>query len=402
MSLREILRLSFEALLANRFRAGLTMLGMIIAVSAVVLLVSIGTGAKRYVMSEFEGLGTNLIIVQPGKTDKKSSFGPPIGAAQRKMTIEDVVAIEKRSFNVQAVTGIVFGSASIKHEGNTNNASIFGANDLFLDIISLKLGLGQWYSREEDDYGRRVAVLGANIAQDLFGDDYSIGRSIRINQSEFRVIGVMAKSGDKLGLNFDEFAFIPTRAALRLFNDDKLFGIRARASSKAGVDEAVSEISEILKERRDGEEDFTIVTQGAMLDTMSNLLNMLTYVLGAIAAISMLVGGIGIMNIMLVSVAERTSEIGVRRAVGARTSDIMKQFLAEAVTLSVLGGAIGLTLAIAITHLIYFFVPAFDLRAPLWILFPAFAVSVGVGVIFGVWPARIAAKIETLDALRYE
>lgn len=402
MSLREIFRLSIESLMGNRFRAGLTMLGMVIGVAAVVLLVSIGNGAKQYILNEFEGMGTNLIIVQPGKTDRKGSFGPPMGSSQRKMAVADVVAIEKRAFNIEAVTGVVFGTATVKYEETTSNVNLFGSNDLFISIINLKVGKGQWYSREEDDYGRRVVLLGHDVAINLFGNEEPIGRTVRINQGEFKVIGVMAGSGNKLGMNFDQFVFVPTHAAMRLFNDDKLFGIRAKAKSRAGVDDAVEEIRQILKDRRNGEEDFTIITQGALLGSMTTILNMLTYVLGAIAAISMLVGGIGIMNIMLVTVAERTAEIGVRRAVGARRVDILKQFLAEAITLSMIGGMLGLLLAVSVTSVAYWFLPSFDLRAPLWIMGPAFAVSVMIGVLFGVWPARKASRIETLDALRFE
>ena len=402
MPLAEILRLSIEGLFANKFRTMLTMLGMVIGVSAVVLLVSLGNGAKKYVLNEFEGLGTNLIIVQPGKSDKKTHFGPPIGAAQRKMTLEDVTALEKRSFNLEAVTGLVMGTTTARFEDSTNNVNVFGTNNNFIKILNLSVSDGAFFTREEDDFGRRVIVLGSNIAKNLFGETSPLGKQVLLNQSEFRVIGIMNSSGDKLGLNLDDFVFIPTRAAQRIFNDDKLFGIRAKARSRASLDDAVNEISEILKERRDGEEDFTVITQVAMMESMGTILNMLTYVLACIACISMVVGGIGIMNIMLVSVAERTSEIGVRRAVGARRIDILKQFLAEAVMLSVTAGFVGVFIALALTYGIYWILPSFDLRAPLWIVPPAFLLSVVVGIIFGVWPARKASMIETLEALRYE
>jgi putative ABC transport system permease protein len=208
--------------------------------------------------------------------------------------------------------------------------------------------------------------------------------------------------GNKLGLDFDELGFIPTEAALRLFNEDKLFGIRAKASSRVSIDDAVAEITDILKERRDGEEDFTVMTQISMMASMNTILNMLTYVLGAIAAISMIVGGIGIMNIMWVTVVERTQEIGIRRAVGARRVDILKQLLAEAVALSVLGGLVGVGGAVVITYGLYVSFPSFDMRAPLWIFIPAFLLACIVGVIFGVGPAWRASRIEILDALRYE
>jgi putative ABC transport system permease protein len=208
--------------------------------------------------------------------------------------------------------------------------------------------------------------------------------------------------GDKLGLSFDEIGFIPTEAALKLFNEDKLFGIRARASSRIGVDDAVAEITQILKDRREGEEDFTVLTQVSMMESMNTILSMLTYVLAAIAAISMLVGGIGIMNITWVSVVERTQEIGIRRAVGARRRDILQQFLAEAIGLSFLSGALGVGGALLLTYGLHLFFPSFDMRSPLWIVVPAFVLALLVGVAFGVGPAWRASRIETLDALRHE
>lgn len=402
MQRREILRLSIESLLAQKFRTVLTVLGMVIGVGSVVLLVSLGEGAKRYILREFEGLGANLIVIQPGKSDKKTHFGPPVGAAQRKMTTADVAALERRAINLEAVSGLVLGTVSARYEDAINNITVFGTNEQFPNIITLQLGRGGYFSREEDEYRRRVVVLGTNIASQLFGDADPIGRAVKLNESEFRVVGVLAPMGDKLGLSFDEIGFIPTEAALKLFNEDKLFGIRAKASSRVGVDDAVAEITEILTERRDGEEDFTVLTQVSMMESMNTILSMLTYVLGAIAAISMLVGGIGIMNIMWVSVVERTQEIGIRRAVGARRRDILQQFLAEAVGLSLVSGILGVGGAMLITVVLFMAFPSFDMRAPLWIVVPAFVLAIGVGTVFGVGPAWRASRIETLDALRYE
>jgi putative ABC transport system permease protein len=402
MRLREIARVAAESLLGQKLRTALTVLGMVIGVGAVVLLVSLGEGAKKYVLREFEGLGSNLIVIQPGKSDKKTHFGPPVGAAQRKMTSADVAAIEKRALNLEAVSGLILGTASARYDQAISNITVFGTNEQFPKIITLTLGSGGYFTREEDEYRRRVVVLGSNIAQQLFGDEDPIGRSIKLNESEFRVVGVLAPMGDKLGLSFDELGFIPTEAALKLFNEDKLFGIRAKASSRVGIDDAVEEISQILKDRREGEEDFTVLTQVSMMESMNTILSMLTYVLAAIAAISMVVGGIGIMNITWVSVVERTQEIGIRRAVGARRRDILKQFLAEAAGLSFISGAIGVGGAVLITHILRLFFPTFDMRAPWWIVAPAFGLALLVGIAFGVGPAWRASRVETLDALRYE
>ncbi len=402
MILRKIFVNSAEAIVENKLRSALTMLGMIIGVMAVILLVSVGTGAKRYITSEFESLGTNVILIQPGKTDKKNSMGPPVSSSKGKLTLSDVDALQKNAQSLSAVSGVMFGAGVVKNESATNNINILGSNDQFNRIFNMTLIEGSYFSKEDEDSGRRVAVLGYAIKENLFGSATALGKLVKVNESEHRIIGIIKPTGDKLGFNVDDMVFIPTKSSLRLFNTDKLFGIRASAKSKSGIDDAVKEITAILKDRHNGEEDFTIITQVTMMESMNTILNMLTYALAAIAFISMLVGGIGIMNIMLVSVTERTREIGIRRAVGARRSDILKQFLIEAVVISVSGGLIGIALSMLITYTLFAFLPGFDMRPPFWILPPSFFLSLTTGVVFGVWPARKAALIQTIDALRYE
>jgi putative ABC transport system permease protein len=402
MVFKRILLNSFEALKENKLRSALTMLGMIIGVAAVILLVSVGTGAKRYITGEFESLGTNIIIIQPGKTDKKNSMGPPVSSSKGKLTLTDVDALEKRTSSLKAVSGVMFGAGTIKNEFSSLNINILGANDQFIKIFNMNIDEGTYISKDEDDAGRRVVVLGHNVKKSLYGSEIGLGKLVKINDSEHRVIGIIKETGDKLGFNVDDMVFIPTKSALRLFNTENLFGIRAAGNSRGGLDDTVKEITDVLKDRHNGEEDFTIVTQVTMLESMNTILNMLTYALGAIAFISMLVGGIGIMNIMLVSVTERTREIGIRRAVGARQSDILKQFLIEAVVISVSSGLLGIFISAFITYSLFFFFPKFDMRPPFWIIPPAFFMSLFTGIIFGVWPARKASKIQTIDALRYE
>jgi putative ABC transport system permease protein len=378
------------------------MLGLIIGVAAVIMLVSIGNGVRKFVMNEFESLGSNLIIIQPGKSDRRSHFGPPIALSNNRMTLEDIRAIERRAININAVSGVVIGNAVISHLDAAHNAMVFGANEQFLKIITLEIKYGGYFSREEDDFGRRVAVIGKKVADSLFGDDYAVGRVIGVNEHRYRVIGILGATGHKVGLDVDNLILVPTRAALRLFNTDRLFGIRATARTRSSVDDAVAEISDILKERNNGEDDFTVITQGALMASIENILSMLTYVLGGIAAISMLVGGIGIMNIMFVTVTERIAEIGLRRAVGATKRDIVGQFLLEAVMLSVLGGCVGVALASGVGWGVSSFFKRFDLTPPWWIIAPAFGTSLLIGVVFGVLPAIRAARIEPLEALRHE
>lgn len=402
MILKKIILNSFEALEENKLRSALTMLGMIIGVAAVILLVSVGTGAKRYITGEFESLGTNIVIIQPGKIDKKNSTEPPVSSSKGKLTLSDVDALKKGASTISAVSGVMFGAGTIKNEFASLNINILGSNDEFIKIFNMIISDGAYISKDEEDAGRRVVVLGHSVKNSLYGNEIALGKLVKINDSEHRVIGVIKESGDKLGFNVDDMVFIPTKSALRLFNTESLFGIRASGRSKGGLDDTVSEITEILKERHNNEEDFTIVTQVTMLESMNTILNMLTYALAAIAFISMLVGGIGIMNIMLVSVTERTREIGIRRAVGARQSDILKQFLVEAIVISVTSGMIGIFISAFITYLLYFIFPKFDMRPPFWIIPPAFLMSLITGIGFGVWPARKASKIQTIDALRYE
>jgi putative ABC transport system permease protein len=375
---------------------------MVIGVFAVVTLVSVGQGAKRFVLSTFESLGTNVIIIQPGKSDTRSKLGPPVGSAKRKMTLADVTALQKKTFHLDAVSGLLLGSASISQEEYQANISVFGCAESFINIINIQIDDGRFFTKEEDESGRRFVILGAIIKEKLFGKDPALGKSIKLNQTEFKVIGVAKSAGDKLGFNIDEFAFIPTSTSMRLFNDDKLFGIRAKSSSRVSIDTAVDEIKEVLKERRNGEEDFTVVTQVAIMDSLEGILGMLSYVLGAIASISMLVGGIGIMNITLVSVSERTQEIGIRRALGASQKNILFQFLLESLLLSVLSGIIGILASLVLSSGLYLFFPSFDMSPPSWIYLPAFSLSVIIGGLFGVLPAVKASRIEILDALRHE
>lgn len=398
----ETILLALESLRANKMRAGLTMLGMVIGVGSVVLLVSIGNGAKKYILTEFEGMGTNILIIQPGRTDSRSSMGPPVGGSKKRLTMADVEALERQSYNLEAVSGVMWGAVTVERLDRTSNVNVIGVGEAFSSIFNMQMLQGEFITRDEDQASRRVVVLGHGVYRNLFGDEYAVGQWVKINQSEHRVIGALQKSGQTIGFNMDDLVLIPTRSAMRLLNDEKLFGIRAKAKSRVSMDDSVDETRSILMKRQNNEENFTITTQFSMMKVLDTILGMLTYVLAGIAMISMIVGGIGIMNIMLVSVTERTREIGIRRAVGARRRDILKQFLFEAVTLSFIGGVLGLIGATLVTWAVYWFLPKFDMRPPLWILGPAFLMSLLTGIIFGVFPARKASHIETIDALRFE
>jgi putative ABC transport system permease protein len=402
MKLKENIHVAFESLLENKFRTLLTMLGMIIGVFAVVTLVSLGNGAKLFVLNEFQGLGTNLIMIQPGKSEKKGMFGPPVGSAARKMTLADVEALQRKTTTLEAVSGIVLAAGNLEYQSNLVTATIFAVNDQFDKILSFTLAQGNFFSKEEDAYARRVIVLGSDLSKSLFGLEYPIGRTIRINESNFKVGGVLSKMGNKLGIDLDQIAMIPTHTGLKLFNEDSLFGIRARARASVSVDIAVEEIQTIFRERRNGKDDVTVLTQKAMMDSLDSILGVLSYALAGIAAISMLVGGIGIMNMMLVSVTERIEEIGIRRAVGATQREISAQFLTEALILSIMSAFFGVVIAFVVGALATSLYPKLVMEPPLWIVLSSIGLSLFVGLIFGVLPARKASKVDTLEALRHE
>jgi putative ABC transport system permease protein len=399
---RSLFANSFESIKDNKLRSCLTMLGMIIGVASVIILVSIGTGAKRHISKEFDSLGSNIIHIEPGRAKKQNPLLPPTPSSGGRLQIGDVEILQRYSRNLEDVSGMLFSAGKAKAAENSTEIKIVGSNNLLQKILSIKLRTGRFISKEDDESGRRVVVLGSEICLALFGKANPLGELVKVNNREHRVIGVVKKTGDRFGFNMDEMVFIPTKSAMRILNTTNLFGIRATAKNRNAVNAAVKEIEELLGAKRNGDIDFTIITQLTMRQSLNTILDIMTVALVLIAMVSMLVGGIGIMNIMLVSVTERTREIGIRRAIGARKVDILRQFLIESIQISLSGGAIGVILALILTYGAYIIHPQFDMRPPIWVMFPAFFISVSVGLLFGVLPARKAANTETIDALRYE
>ncbi len=402
MNLVETFNVSLEAILSNKVRSGLTMLGVIIGVMAVILLVSIGEGAKAYITRELTGLGTNLLIITPGKTSTKGGFHPPSAGTVRKLTYDDAVALKRRAWLLSDAVPIVMGTGTIKFENKARDTMIIGTSPEFERVRNLFVDIGSFVNQGNVDSKEKVIVLGRMVKDELFGVDNALGRVVTVSDARYRVVGVMRKKGTSLGWNVDDVVFIPVTSGQELFDTDALFEILASTPRAEDVDRAIAQIKDILIRRHAHKEDFTIQTQGAMLDTMNTILNVLTAVLGGIAGISLLVGGIGIMNIMLVSVRERTREIGIRKAIGARNSDIMAQFMTEAVTLSGVGGIIGILLGVGIALLIPVFVTVLPTSVSLWSIAMAFSFSMAVGIFFGVYPARKAALQDPITALRYE
>jgi putative ABC transport system permease protein len=402
MNFVETFKVALEAILSNKVRSGLTMLGVIIGVLAVILLVSIGEGAKVYITKELAGLGTNLLVIQPGKTTTSGGFHPPSTGTVRKLTYDDSLALQRRAWLLTDAVPIVLGSGKVKYRNIGRDTMIIGTIPEFERVRNLFVETGSYVTQADVDSKAKVAVLGRKVKDELFGQDNALGKVVMLSDARYRIVGVMRKKGMSLGWDVDDVVFIPVTSGQELFDTDALFEIIASTPREEDTDRAIAQIKDILIRRHAHKEDFTIITQGAMLETMNTILNVLTAVLGGIAGISLIVGGIGIMNIMLVSVRERTREIGIRKAVGARNRDIMAQFMIEAVTISGVGGIIGILLGGGLALLIPVFVTVLPTSVSAWSILMAFSFSMAVGVFFGVYPARKAALQDPIQALRYE
>jgi len=401
MDVIEILKMSRTTILINRTRSFLTVLGVVIGVTAVILMVSIGEGARKYIRDEFMGLGSNILVVVPGKTS--SEGGPHMGtSAVRKLVYGDAELIKRRSRYIESSIPVVVGTSLIKYRSKSRYTYVEGVSEEFFRVRNLEVDSGRFFSGTDIEAGRRVCVIGRTVKKEILGDVNPLGRLITIGESKFRIIGLMAPKGVTLGFDFDDLVFIPVTTAMELFDTDSLFNITVKVRSEKAIPRAKEDIKRTLLKKHAGEEDFTILSQDEMLSVMEKILKIMTAVLAGIASISLLVGGVGIMNIMLVSVRERTREIGLRKAIGAKNRDILFQFLAEAVMLSLVGGIMGILIGVVLTWLIPVFVSYLPTRLSGWSVVMAFSFSVFVGIFFGVYPAKKASALDPIIALRYE
>jgi putative ABC transport system permease protein len=396
----ESLRVALEALASNPIRSFLTMLGVIIGVASVIMLVSIGEGAKTYIRGELMGIGSNLMVINPGKTETTGMMHPPSGV--HKLTMEDFRAVEKRASALAGATPLVVSSAPVKFGNRTRDVIVIGTDEKFPSIRNLHVEIGAFLSPSDVEGRRKVAVIGRTVKKELFQDANPLGASLKIGDALFRVIGIMERKGMTLGFDIDDLVFIPVETAQDLFDQDALTEILVQVAHENEIERAKEQIRQTLMRRHAGEEDFSMVTQQAMLSTAQGILNTFTYVLAGIASISLLVGGIGIMNIMLVSVRERTREIGLRKAVGASRHDILIQFVIESVALSVIGGLIGIALGSGVAYAARAAFPVIPVDVTAWSVALAFLFACLVGAFFGIYPAMKAARLNPIEALRYE
>jgi putative ABC transport system permease protein len=392
----EAVRTAFQAILANRLRSALTTLGVVIGVMSVVLLVSIGQGARSEITGAVEGLGSNLLFVLPGE----DAFGGP--PARSRFTLDDVDAVARAlPRGERRVSGQVLGTEVVRAEGRRLTTTVFGVSAGHTDVVDLTVARGQGFAVSDVTGNRRVVLLGADAAAELFPDLDPIGRSVTIGGSRFRVVGVLAEVGaSAFGRSPDRDLYVPLTAGLRLLSVTNLDTIYVRAESPTSLEDDRAVVERVLGQRHP-ETPFTVFTQDEVLGVVDTILGILTFVLAAIAGISLLVGGVGVSNIMLVSVSERTREIGLRKALGARTRDITAQFLLEAVALTGLGGVLGLGLGVGFSQLVTALSPI-PAEITTWSIVLALGVSTGVGLVFGVLPARRAGRLDPVEALRHD
>ena len=402
----EILSVALGALRANKLRSLLTMLGIVIGVAAVIAMVALGTGAQRAVRERITALGTTLITVRPGQ---QRGQGVVISDQQTKLTMRDAAAIEQRAPNVIAVQPEMSRTFQVTYLNRNTSTQIVGTTPNYLEVRNFKLQVGRMFTRAEDDGKQRVAVVGPEVvtALGLETPTALVGENIRIRGIQFTVVGILESKGQAMGwMNPDDQVLIPLNTArFRVHGTDRLRSISVLATSEEKIPDAMADIQKVLRREhrlRQGQpDDFQMQSQADFLSTLGETTQVFTFLLSGIAAVSLLVGGIGIMNIMLVSVTERTREIGIRKALGATRRNVLLQFLIEAVVLCCMGGVIGILVGSAGAYVMSH-TAGWNTQVSPGAIGLAFAFSAMVGIIFGVWPARRAAVLDPIVALRYE
>jgi putative ABC transport system permease protein len=395
---RDLFRLAAEAQWGHVLRTTLTLTAIAIGVTAVIVLTSLGEAAKQYVVDQFASLGSNLVIVLPGKVETTGL--PTFGGATRDLTIDDAEAVLRQAPVVRQVAPRSMGSARFSYQALHRDVRVIGTTAEFKDIRSMSMRVGQFLPRGDPRHGDPVVVIGPRIHEEVFAGQNPVGKSVRIGDWRFRVIGVVESKGNFLGINFDDMAMVPVSTGLKLFDQTSLFRIFTQVGSAEDVPAAISQIKRVLIERHDGNEDFTLITQDAMLATFRSVIDALTAALAGIAAISLGVAGIGIMNVMLVSVSERSAEVGLLKALGARRRQILRVFLVEALLLSGAGAAIGILAGTTLVLVAAALFPDFPLHPSGTWIGVVLGLALAAGVAFGLMPARRAAALEPADALR--
>jgi putative ABC transport system permease protein len=399
MRLTDIAQFATASLRGSPARTLLMMLAMSIGVAAVVVLTALGEGARRYVVNQFASLGTNLVIVLPGRTETAGiSPGMLVGQVPREITLDDAEAV-LRSPAVKRIAPLTVGSAMLSHNALNREVVVLGSTSDLLEVRHMGMGIGNFLPPGDIHEAASVCVLGDQMRRELFGNERAVGQWVRLGDRRFRVIGVLAAQGESMGMRTDELVIIPVASAHQLFNTSGLFRILIEAKNRESIEQARHDAEQIMFARHSGEKDVTVITQDAVLATFDRILTALTMAVGGIAAISLAVAGVLIMNVMLIAVAQRVKEIGLLKALGAPGSQIRTLFFAEAALLSGVGSAAGLVLGYAGSVFIRQIYPSIPASPPWWAVLAACGTALGTGILFSVWPARRAARLDPVAAL---
>lgn len=396
MLISDLIRLTSSSFLAYRMRSFLTGLGIAIGIAAVILLTSIGEGLHQFVLNEFSQFGTNIIGIQPGKTQTQGTSIGILGSV-RQLSLEDAIALRDLPY-VENVNASVMGNAELRVNGKTRRTTVFGEGRNFASAFTMKVQSGSFWPDEDDTQARAFVVLGSKVRQELFAGQNPLGQYLRVSGQRYRVVGVMEPKGQVLGLDMDDAVFIPVARAMELLNRPGLMEVQVSYRPSADVDTVIRLITERLKERH-GREDFTVISQEQALEVLGSVLDVITFAVGALGGISLLVGAVGILTIMTMAVTERTAEIGLLRALGARERQVLSLFLGEAILLSALGGLMGLALGTGIAQGLQLLFPALPVHTPWLFAVLAELSAAGIGLASGVVPAMRAARLDPVEAL---
>lgn len=399
MLARDVVRLAFSAVRAQRQRSWLTALGIGVGIAAVVLLLSLGTGLQRFVLAEFTQFGTNLLQVTPGRTQTFGVSGALLNTV-RPLSLADAQALERLP-RVRGAMPVVSGNAAVEHRVRSRRTAVYGVGHAMPAIWRFEVASGAFLPDDDANAARAFAVLGATVHRELFGSRTALGEIVRIGGERFRVVGVMQPKGQFLGIDLDDAVYVPAARALAMFDRESVMEIDVlldEGTPSADVETAVRR----LLVARHGREDFTITAQQQMIDVLDSVLGVLTLGVAGLGGISLLVGGVGILTILTIAIGERTSEIGLLRALGATRREILRLFLGEAAALAALGGAVGLLSGAGVAWLLHAFVPALPVATALWHVLLAEGTAVAVGLVAGTAPALRAARLDPIEALRAE
>ena len=400
MKATDTARLAFQSIQRYPLRTSMLLMAVAIGVTAVVMLTAVGEGARRYVTGEFSSLGTNLLVIYPGKSETTGAGvgAMMIGETPRDLTLDDAMALE-RSANVALVAPAIIGSGNASWQERQREINVLGTNAAMLDVQRWSVQAGRFLPDSDMDIATPVCVLGNTVRDELFGSTDPLGNWLRIGDTRCRVIGILAQAGVTGPFDTDELVILPVASAQQIFNSPGLTRVLVESVSRDTLEAARRDIISIVRARHQGEEDITVVSRDAVLATFNSIFDAISFALAGIAAISLVVAGVLIMNVMLVAVSQRTREIGLLKALGAKQRQIIALFLTEAVFLSILGALAGLGIGLIGARLMNVAVPIVELSAPPWAMAAAVAIAMASGLLFGILPARRAARLDPVQAL---